>query len=376
MVLMKLLDEFHGIRDDPYTYGKKLKAERNRKIIGYFCSYTPEEIIYAAGIHPMRLFGAQGEITLADTHFQAYCCSLVRGALEGALKGKLNFLDGTVFPHTCDSIQRLSDVWRLNTSFGFFADVVLPVKLNSESARRYMTDVLSKFRKNLEKGFGRRIEDQHLRKAIDTYNHIRTYLEQIYSLHSENPHIISGSDVYAIVRASMIMDRDDLLDKLPAVVEGIKRGDTEADNGTKKRILLVGGICNHPDVYRILEKSGGSVIWDDLCTGSRYFSGIIDNSGDPVESLANRYMERPVCPAKHLSVTSRGEHLVNLVKEKEADGVIFLLLKFCDPHAFDYPHMKEYCNRQGIPCMVLEIEDRLPTEGQLLTRFETFMHML
>ncbi len=373
---MKLLDEFYGILDDPYAYGKKLKAEKNKKIIGYFCSYTPEEIIYAAGVHPMRLFGTRGDITLADAHFQAYCCSLVRGALEEALKGELNFLDGTVFPHTCDSIQRLSDVWRLNTTFGFFADIVLPVKLNTESARRYMIDVLNRFRKDFEKGFGREITDDHLRKAIDTYNRIRTYLAQVYDLRSENPGIISGSDVYAIVRASMIMDRDDLSDKLPVVVEGIKRGDAAVDNGTKKRILLVGSVCDHPDVYRIIEESGGTVVWDDLCTGSRYFSGIIENGEDPVESLAKRYMERVVCPAKHLSAVSRGEHLMRLVREKKAEGVIFLLLKFCDPHAFDYPYMKEYCDREGIPSMLLEIEDRLPSEGQLLTRFETFMHML
>ena len=373
---MKLRDEFYGILDDPYAYGKKLKAEKKKKIIGYFCSYTPEEIIYAAGAHPMRLFGTRGDIALADDHFQSYCCSLVRGALEEALKGELNFLDGTVFPHTCDSIQRLSDVWRLNTSFGFFADIVLPVKLNTESARLYMVDVLNRFRKDLEEGFDTKIGHDRLRKAIDTYNRIRTYLEQIYTLRSDNPGIISGSDVSTIVRASMIMDRDDLLEKLPSVVEGIKRGDLTAGDGTPKRILLAGSVCDHPDVYRIVEESGGTVVWDDLCTGSRYFTGIIENSDDPVESLAHRYMERVVCPAKHQSTVSRGEHLVRLVKEKRVDGVIFLLLKFCDPHAFDYPYMKEYCDRENIPSMLFEVEDRLPAEGQLLTRFETFIHML
>ncbi|MBN2256043.1 MAG: 2-hydroxyacyl-CoA dehydratase [Deltaproteobacteria bacterium] len=373
---MKLLDEFYEVLEDPYGYGKKLKDEKNRKIIGFFCSYTPEEIIHAAGLHPMRLFGARGDITIADAHFQAYCCSLVRGALEEALSGNLNFLDGTVFPHTCDSIQRLSDVWRLNTSFSFFADVVLPVKLNTDSARRYMTDVLNRFRNDLEKGFGVKIGNDRLAGSIATYNRIRTCLEEIYGLHSDNPGIISGSDLYTVIRASMLMDRDDLAEKLPQVAEGIRRGDVATGADGKKRILLTGSVCDHPDVYRILEESGGTVVWDDLCTGSRYFSGMIDQRDDPVESLADRYLNRVVCPAKHVSPVSRGEHLLNLVKEKKADGVIFLLLKFCDPHAFDYPYLKEWFDREGIPSMVLEIEDRLPSKGQLLTRFETFIHMM
>ena len=138
---MDAMREFHEISDNPIKYAATLK-DQGRQIIGYFCSYTPEEIIHAAGLHPMRLFGTKEEIHLAEKHLQSYSCSLIRTALADVLAGKLDFLDGTVFPHTCDSIQRLSDIWRLNTGLGFFADVVLPVKLNTESAREYMRDVL------------------------------------------------------------------------------------------------------------------------------------------------------------------------------------------------------------------------------------------
>ncbi|MGD0211232.1 MAG: 2-hydroxyacyl-CoA dehydratase family protein, partial [Desulfomonilia bacterium] len=131
---MKLIQEFQQISSDPHGYAREMKGQ-GKKCIGYFCSYTPEEIIHAAGIHPMRLFGAKDDTGIADRHLQAYCCSLVRGALADVLSGRLNYLDGAVFPHTCDSIQRLSDIWRLNTAFRFFADIVLPVKLTTESSR-------------------------------------------------------------------------------------------------------------------------------------------------------------------------------------------------------------------------------------------------
>lgn len=371
---MDLLKEFYRVADDPYSYAKELKEE-GKRIIGYFCSYTPEEILFASGIHPMRLFGTKGDISLADAHLQAYSCSLVRGALEEALSGKLDFLDGAVFPHTCDSIQRLSDIWRLNTDFGFFADVVLPVKLNTESARQYMVDVLGRFRRDLEEGLGLSIDEEALRSSIKKYNTIRQYLKRIYEMHANNPAILTGRDLYSIVKASMIMDRDVLLERMTLLLAELQNLPPSNSAG-KKRLLLVGSVCDHPDVYGIIEESGGVVVWDDLCTGSRYFEGTIDEEGDPIQAMADRYLERAVCPAKHLSPTARGENLVALAKEQRVEGVIFLLLKFCDPHAFDYPYLKEYLDREGIPGMLLEIEDRLPPEGQLRTRFETFVEMI
>jgi benzoyl-CoA reductase/2-hydroxyglutaryl-CoA dehydratase subunit BcrC/BadD/HgdB len=118
------------------------------------------------------------------------------------------------------------------------------------------------------------------------------------------------------------------------------------------------------------------VVGDDLCTGSRYFSGMIDEKTDPVTALAERLLERVVCPAKHGGLTDRADHLIRLAREKRAQGVVFFLLKFCDPHAFDYPYLKEALDRAGISSMVIEVEDRLPSDGQLRTRFEAFIEMI
>ncbi len=371
---MEKLDDFYEAVSNTGDYIRNLKSS-GKKVLGYLCSYTPEEIILAAGIHPVRLFGTEGNITLADAHLQSYTCSLARGALENALSGELDFLDGTVFPHTCDTIQRLSDIWRLNTAFRFFADVVLPVKLNTESAREYMRDVLQRFRNDLEKGMGVMITDRALGESIEKYNIIRSCLKTIYKLRSADPGILTGSDMHAIIKGAMIMDRDYLLERLPEVIEMLKERKPSTDT-ERKRIVLTGSICDHPDVYTIFEKSGGVVVWDDLCTGSRYFEGLTGTDGDPVAAIADRYIERQICPAKHMSNTARGESIVEMVKRNNAQGVIFLLLKFCDPHDFDYPYMKEFLDREDIPSMLLEIEDQLPSEGQLMTRFETFIHML
>ena len=95
-----------------------------------------------------------------------------------------------------------------------------------------------------------------------------------------------------------------------------------------------------------------------------------------VENIARRYIDRIVCPAKHHGLFNRGNHLIEKVKETKADGVLFLFLKFCDPHGFDYPYLKQMLDQEGIPSMLFEIEDRNLSEGQFKTRCEAFIEML
>lgn len=373
---MKPLDECNKALADPYGYAERLKAEGQRKIVGTFCSYAPEEIIVAAGAHPLRLFGSGEKIRLAEAHLQSYCCSLVRGALEDALGGRLSFLDGVVFSHTCDSIQRLSDIWRLNIVHGFHLDLVLPVKLDTPSARRYLVDVLNRFREELGAKLGVAITDDDLGATIALYNRIRGALTQIYMITGDRPGLLKGSDLYALTRAAMLIDRNRLAPLLEEVVSELERTPGEATETERKRIILSGGVCNHPDIYAVIEEAGGTVVGDDLCTGSRSFSGRIDEKAEPIGAIAERLLERVACPAKHTGLTDRADHLVRLTREKRAQGVVFFLLKFCDPHAFDYPYLKEALDRAGIASMAIEVEDRLPADGQLRTRFEAFVEMI
>ena len=372
---MASFDLFYEIINNPGRYAINWKKETGNKVIGYFCSYAPEEIITAAGALPYRILAGSGSISKADAHLQAYSCSLVRGALEDALNGRLDFLDGTVFPHTCDSIQRLSDIWRMNAGFKFHADVMVPVKLNTASAGDYMTSILDKFKKELEELTGIEITGEKLKDAINIYNSIKKNLSRLYAIRRDATGVIKSSDIHAIFKAAMVMDRRLLLEELERLIADLGEN-VHAPDTTDKRIVLSGGLCSMPDIYKTIEKSGGVVVWDDFCTGSRYFEGEINTKVEPLRSIADRYMERVVCPAKHKSLFSRGEYLVNAVKENRADGVIFFLLKFCDPHAFDYPYMKEMLEKENIPSVLFEIEDQLPSEGQINTRCEAFMEML
>jgi bzd-type benzoyl-CoA reductase N subunit len=371
---MEALQLLRDIATDPKTYARNWKKKTGGKVVGTLCSYAPEELILAGGALAFRVLGGSGGISRADAHLQSYSCSLVRGALEDALDGQLDFLDGAIFPHTCDSIQRLSDIWRMNAKTGFHLDVVLPVKLDTASARDYMATVMGNARSELETLLDRPISDADQKQAIDIYNGIRTTMQRLYTLRADRPEAISGSDVHAIVRASMVMDRRDFLDNLTRVVDSLEQ--SSSDQPAAKRIFLSGGVCNLPDVYGAIESAGGCVVGDDLCTGSRGLTGTIDTGGDPIAAIAQRYARRAVCPAKHSGITSRGDELVRLARAHRADGVIFMFLKFCDPHAFDYPYLKAMLDDAGIPSLLVELEEQTASQGQFQTRCEAFMEML
>ncbi|MFP4668248.1 MAG: 2-hydroxyacyl-CoA dehydratase subunit D [Desulfobacterales bacterium] len=370
-------ERFHSVWLDSGGYARDLKQRKAGKILGFFCSYAPGELIHAAGLHPFRILGGQGETGLADMHLQSYCCSLVRGGLERALNGNLDFLDGAVFPHTCDSIQRLSDIWRLNAGFEHHFDVVLPVKLNTLSARQYMAEVLNGFRGELEQAFQIQLTDEALWAAIRDYNLIREKLESLYGLRSFKPDLFDPSTVHRITAAAMLMEPGEFLRDISDYLGTIEPGDLDGTGNARKRLVLSGGICSHPDIYDLLAEAGADVVWDDLCTGARWFEEkTAEDGGDPIGALADRYMARSVCPAKHADIRIRAKELVDTVRNHRADGVVFLILKFCDPHAFDFPYLKRFLDEAGIPSMLLEIEDQPPPEGQLMTRFETFVDML
>lgn len=372
---MPVIDRLKQIAADPYTYARTWKADTGLPVIGTFCSYAPEEIIHAAGALGIRLFGTGAPIDKADGHLQAYSCSLVRSALEDVLSGRLGFLDGSVFPHTCDSIQRLSDIWRLNAGIAFHADVVLPARLNTDSARTYTVDVFREFAGALETALGIRLTEDRLRSAIDTANRIRSAVHRIYEIRRTHPAALSGSDLHAVIKAGMVMAREDYseaLTRLLADVDDLPPAATEI----RAPVILSGGVCNLPDLYGDIEAAGGTVVWDDLCTGVRGFEGIIDTEGDLIANIALRYADRLVCPAKHAGNRSRGEALLKCVHATGARGVVFVVLKFCDPHGFDIPYIKAMLDDAGIPSLLIELEEGGTTGGQLRTRIEAFIEMM
>ena len=369
-----ILGELKKIAEAPFPYLRNWKKRTGKKILGYFCINTPEEMIQAAGLLPVRLLGSKESISSASRHLQSYSCSLIQSSLEVALKGELDFLDGTVFPHTCDSIQRLSDIWAENMSFPFHWDLVLPVKLHTESSRAYLIQELRRFREGLQEFIGRSISDDDLRAAFFLANENRSLLRESYRQRAENPGVLSGAEFLALVNTAAFMPKVDHTAKLGGLLAHPVEKAPFPPEGV--RLFLAGSVCEQSAVLDLFENSGASIVGDDLCTGWRYFAEDVSQEGDPLEALADRFIRRVPCPCKYNPHVDRGDDFVRRVLASRARGVVFILLKFCDPHAFDYPYLKGKLDERKVPNLLLEVEPGGIPQGAVGTRLEAFVETL
>ncbi len=373
---MTVIDTLKRVAAAPEAYARAWKAETGKPVVATFCSYTPEEVLHAAGVLGVRMLGSGAPIERAGAHLQTYSCHLVRGALDDVLSGRLEFLDGAVFPHTCDSIQRLSDIWRMNAGLAFHADILLPVKFTTESAKDYAVDVFRAFCRELSGGLGVSVSDAGLREAARLFNDIRASVEVLYRIRRDRPGVMTGSDLAAVLRAGMVMARNDFRDALDALIADCNAVPAGGPAAAAIPLVLSGGVCTMPDLYGAIEAAGGRVVYDDLCTGARGYEGRIAIDGDILANIAERYLARPICPAKHRGNRSRAEALLETVRATDARGVIYVVLKFCDPHGFDYPYIKQMLDASGVPSLLLELEDRGTADGRLRTRIEAFIERL
>ncbi|MCX5995443.1 MAG: 2-hydroxyacyl-CoA dehydratase family protein, partial [Chloroflexi bacterium] len=83
-------------------------SKKGKKVIGYFCSYTPVEIFTALDLVPYRIQGKVGKpVEQAGQYVESIVCPYVRSCFDLALSGEFDFLSGVIIPHTCDAMHRL-----------------------------------------------------------------------------------------------------------------------------------------------------------------------------------------------------------------------------------------------------------------------------
>ncbi len=345
---------------------------KGRKVFGYFCTYVPEEIIYAAGIIPVRIMGGSEDITHADVHLPSYICSFSRSCYDLALKRCYDYLDGVVFPYTCDTIVSLYNIWKADipTPYVGFVD---PLCAKTETARKYFREEVARFKGSLENYLGKEISEDSLRESIRTYNENRRLLKKVYELRKGPQPLLSGVEVLDIVRSSMLTPKDEHNSLLGSLLDRISEREDPPEPGV--RILVSGSVIYDPEVLRMIEDSGALIVADDLCTGTRYFWDLVNTNSSPLVGIADRYYERIPCPCNY-PPEKRLEHIMTLVKDYDVEAVIFTLQKFCDPHLFDMPFMEEKLKEAEIPSLRLETEHVTAPLGPLKTRIEAFLETI
>ena len=347
-----------------------------KKVLGYFCTYIPEEIIYAADILPVRVRArtcGAGDTPMADAYMTPTACSYTRCCLELANQNQYNFLDGIVSCNSCDQIRRLYDNIRYKTPFPYHYIMGVPGNV-SETTHEWFRHELSKFKENLEKNFEVNISDDKLKSAIEVYNKSRTLLKELYELRKRDNPPITGTDVLNIISAGISMPRDQFNDFLTQQLQELKEKDGISDH--KARIMIVGSMLDEPEYMKIIEDLGGLVVTDSQCLGTRYFWDLIDENKNPIDAIGERYLSKISCPRMTGRYTEREDFMVKLIKEFKVDGVIFQRMKFCILWCAEIFLLRKRIKEEGIPFLELEREYVLSGAGAMKTRVQTFLEIL
>ncbi len=370
---MSLLKEFYEANTLPNAWIKKWRQE-DKKILGYFCTYIPEEIISAANILPVRVKARQCTDTpVGDAYMVNISCSFTRCCLEAADRQQLNYLDGIVSCNSCDQIRRLYDNIRFRTPFPYHYFLSVPANVNEITIDWYEHELV-KFKESLQSNYGVELTDANLSQTIKKYNKSRTLLRELYMLRKREDPPLSGTDIMHIITAGLAMPRNKFNELLAQQLKISKINGGISDY--KGRVMVVGSLLDNPEYVKIIEELGGLVVTDSLCHGTRYFWDLVDENSNPMEALAKRYMSKVSCPRMVDGHSQRMEFLLNSIKDFSCDGVIFERMKFCPLFWGEIWLMRKKLKELGVPFIDLERDYVLGGVGQMKTRIQAFMEVL
>ena len=372
-------DSFADARKQGFINMKKLKDE-GAKVVGKFCTYTPSEIILAAGAIDVSLCST-GDETIPDAEeiLPKNLCPLIKSSYGFAITDKcpyMYFADLVVGETTCDGKKKMFEL------LGEIKDVhvmQLPYGQQGRALDSWEHEMYV-LKEKLDEKFNVTISEDDLKKAIKDKNKERTALIDFYNMSKLCPPPMWGlSQLQVLFGSQFKFDIDEktkeIEDKTKEVLAAYEKGERVVPDSAK-RILLTGcptgGVTEK--VVKAIEASGGVVVAYENCTGAKQMENLVDENIDPMRAIAERYL------AIGCSVMSpdnnRYELLERLCEDFKVDGVVEMTLQACHTYAIETTYVKRKLDKMEIPYINIETDYSTSDIGQITTRMEAFIEML
>lgn len=372
-----MIANFHEWASKRHESASLWKEKTGRKIVGFFCTYMPEEIFYAADILPVRIFGGhEAETAVVEPYIYGMYCPFCRDCLAEGLKGKYKYLDGITIAQSCMHIRQTYWAWQKHIPQKFDYYLFMPHGVQNRGRYEFLRGELARFKEDLEKWVGRKITDTDLDKGIEICNTNRRLMKQIWEFRKQDNPAITGLEAQEIVMSSQVTDKIEHNEALRELLKELPRRKPNRENGT--RLMIVGSEDDDREFTKMVEQDlnlPASFVIEEHCVGSRYFWNEVIPEKDRLMAIAKRYIDRPPCPSKDWPVRNRFSHILDLIREYRVEAVILMQQKFCDPHELDNTSLKKLLKEKNIPNYFVEFDVTLPV-GQFRTRLEAFLETM
>ena len=372
--MSELFDQFKSWYKDRHDYAREWKKRTGGRVVATMCTYTPEEVLIAAGMLPVRVLGAHEPQNVTEPHIFGMFCPFSRDSLAQGLLGRYDYCEGVTLTQSCIQYRQTFTSWRQHVptvQWDYY--LPMPNEVQSKFAKMLHQSEVKEFRKFVEGVIGKPITDDELRKSTELVNENRRLLHELYEYRKEvNPRVTGVDALYASITAQFI-DKEDHNRELKRVLALLPSQPNNRVEGV--RFMTIGSENDDVSFMAMVESVGSTIVIDDQCSGTRNFWNEARIQDDPIATIADRYCERPACPTKDYPVHTRFDHVLKLAKDYNARAAVFLQQKFCDPHEGDYPDLKEHLEKNGIPTLFLEFDITNPI-GPFRIRIEAFLETM
>ena len=378
MSIEVLLNQFKEVSEHPHRQIEAYKAQ-GKKVIGVLPYYAPEELVLAAGMVPMGIWGSNNKtISMAKEYCATFYCTIAQLALEMLLDGTLDMLDGVITPTICDTLRPMSQNIRVAMSKKlpciFLAH---PQYRRPAFGLQFTVDQYMHIKTELEKISGAAITDEALREAIKVMNRSRKARRTFVKLAGQHPEAISAVQRSAVLRSAWFMEKGEHTEKLEQLNAELEA--LPASQWKGKKVLTSGIICDNPKLLQIFDENNIAIAADDVAQESRAIRVDAAETGDPMMALAQQFADQDydvLLYDEHSNQNRRGEYVAKLAKDSGAQGVVIFMQQFCDPEEMEYPYLKKALDEAGMPHVKLGVDQQMRDFGQASTAIQAFADVL
>ena len=373
-----LLNEFKECSEHPYRVISAYKQE-GKKVIGVLPYFAPVELVVAAGMVPMGIWGSNKKtIALAKEYCATFYCTIAQLALEMLLDGTLDQLDGIITPTICDTLRPMSQNFRVAME-GKLPCIFLahPQHRKPAFGLQFTVDQYMHVKSELEKISGNTITDEALRDAIKVMNRSRKARREFVKLAGQHPEAISAVERSAVLRSAWFMEPAVHAQKLEELNEELSK--LPASNWKGRKVVTSGIICDNPKLLQIFDDNNIAIAADDVAQETRAFRVDASEEGDPMMALAQQFADQDydvLLYDEYSNKNRRADYVVQMVKESGAQGLVLFMQQFCDPEEMEYPYLKKALDAAGVPHIKLGIDQQMRDFGQARTAIQAFADVL
>ena len=366
------MDTFREILDNHHEYARQWRQRTEGKVLGYLAPYFTEELVYAAGVLPVRILSRRDNDGIAQRYLYGQFCPTTLGLLAQGLKGAYDYLDGVGHAECCMCNRACFSSWLLHVPAAqkYNHYISIPAYVDQPGADDLVRAELSVFRKELEEWTGRTITDEALDRAIEVYNTNRRLTRQLYELRRNDSPPVSGAEVMEITLAGQVMDKAEhnvLLEEVLRSLDG-----NGVTNSSGPRLMFLGSEVSDTGLFEAIESAGATIVIDGLCNGMSYIWNTVIPQPDRLMAIARYYLDKPRCPMKDVTLRRRPVELINLATDYRVEGVIYATQKFSYPHHYDRPPIEALLKERWLPVHNLEYSDTVPA-AETRDRIEAFL---